>query len=131
MKVPVQGRPQHHGDLTGWRGSGLELAAAGIRYGRYVEVISIQGRLLEAMYMSRWEQLLLVLLLLLLFVCSELIFGIEHNCPARRERRMCVDIARFEEETAKHGRDGKVLAVGQMDDIDRRHDDVGGVAQLC
>jgi hypothetical protein len=94
-------------------------------------VVSIQGRFLEAVYTSRRELLLLILLLLLLlllFVCSQFIFGIEYNGPARRERRVRVDIARLEEEASKDGRDGKVLAVGQVDDIDRRHDDVGGVA---
>jgi hypothetical protein len=81
------------------------------------------------MYMSRGEQLLVILLLLLL-VCRELIFGIEYDGPSGRERRMRVDIARFEKEAAKDGRDAEILAVGQMDDIDRRHDDVGGVARL-
>jgi hypothetical protein len=130
VKVPVQRRPQHHGDLAGWRRSRLELAAAGIRYGRDVEVVSIQGGLLEAVYATWWEQLLLILLLLLLFVRGQFILGVEHNSPARRKWRMRVDIARLEEEASKDRRDGKVLAVGQVNNINGRHDDVGGVAKV-
>jgi hypothetical protein len=43
---------------------------------------------------------------------------------------MRVDIARLEEEASKDRRDGKVLAVGQVNNINGRHDDVGGVAKV-
>ena len=82
------------------------------------------------MYATWWEQLLLILLLLLLLVRGQFILGVEHNSPARRKWRMRVDIARLEEEASKDRRDGKVLAVGQVNNINGRHDDVGGVAKV-
>jgi hypothetical protein len=112
--LPVQRRPQHHGNLARWRRSRPELAAAGIRYRRNVEVVSIERRPLEAVHITRRKQLLFILLLLLLFICSQFIFRIQHDSPTRRKGRMRQQIARFEKEASVDWRHCEVLAVGQV-----------------
>lgn len=44
VEVPVERGPQHHGNLASRRGSSFEFATVGVRYGRYVEMIAIEGR---------------------------------------------------------------------------------------
>ena len=95
-------------------------------------MVAIERRALEPVYTARGEQVVLAVVglqLLLLLVGSDLIFGIEHHCPAGRERRVRLDVAGLEEETAEDRRYCEILAVGQVDDVDRRHDDVGGVEE--
>jgi hypothetical protein len=48
VKVPAKGDPQHHGDLPGRRGDGLEVAVWGIDNIRDVELIAGQGRACES-----------------------------------------------------------------------------------
>jgi len=92
-------------------------------------VVPVQRGLLEPVNIAPRIQLLLVLLLLL-FIGGQFILRVEYNCPAGWEGRMGSDVTRLEEQTAKDGRDGEVLAVGQMHNVDWCHDDVGGVARL-
>lgn len=129
MEVPVKRCPQHHGDLTGRRGSGFELATVWIGYRRDVKVVAIERGPSKSVHVA-WRELLFLfsILVLLWLLVVPVVLGIEDNCPASGKGRVCMcQITRLEEEAAEYRGDGQILAIGQVHNVCRGHDDDGGV----
>lgn len=121
MKVPVQGDPEHHGDLPRRASSWLELGVGRDGDGRDEERVVLQRRPGEGLGppFCLGRQVLVVVLLALAAVgalkLDPVFFGVQHRHPAsgiRMEQVMVIMAA--ESQAAKDGGDGELFAIGQV-----------------
>lgn len=137
MEIPVQGNPQHQGDLPGGRDRLLEVGGGRVGNARDVDGIILKSRLgkgvdvgfaQEGRVQGRLDACpLLVARVDDHGVCAVGdIFSVYHDCPPDGEERlvMLVELMALEEQAGKDGLDSECLPVWQ---VDRRGNHGGGV----
>lgn len=121
MEVPVQGNPQHHGDLSRRAGGRLKVAASRHRNRGDEQAVILERGLGIRVY--GWFRLGAVFVALLGVVAGRIaglaiIFGLYDNAPAGGNSVLrSTEFVGFEEEAGEHGSDADELPVGQSDDL--------------
>jgi len=127
MEIPVERRPEHHGDLSGGARGGLEVIARGIRNRGYEETIIVESRVTERVDVSLFLFWCIAGLRILriggLRMFVGVVFRLEVNGPPGGEDAgMDIEVIGFEEEAAEDGSDGQVLPIGEVyDTVGVRH----------